>query len=142
MKTIQEQLCERVYELLPEKKELEFGCEVILECDENIGFPKRKIYDHFQDHYQCTQYGAITKKDIKEIIGQPLGLAHLALAIRIATKDNDDIGVMYDFSNNKICVLTKNPLRVVKMAEYKPLEDNLLNQTNELCELCLGLLNK
>jgi len=31
MKSIQQQCVERIYELLPQKKELEFGCEVYFE---------------------------------------------------------------------------------------------------------------
>lgn len=63
---------EKVKDYIREKrglKRLEVGSEVILSPDESIGYPVRKIYDHFQDNYFAVGYGTFSVEDVELIIG-------------------------------------------------------------------------
>lgn len=76
-----EQILDHIREICGLKR-LEFGCEVTLLCDENLDYPKRKVYDIFRDHIFVTNYGVITEKEIKEIIGLPVHLEHLLFILK------------------------------------------------------------
>ena len=143
MKTIQQQLADRVYELLPEKKELEFGCEIT-----QIHFGK--ISSHVITTH-CTSYAAesywntadgekVNDEDIVGVKGQPLHLADLLLAVREikSSKEHAMKTTGEIMSNEKISKYYYTPILDV----YDLSQDNILNQSDELCEFCLGLLNK
>lgn len=139
MNTIQQQLADRLYELLPHKKELEFGCEWKLNNDiwtYANGFS-------FIKNNKNSWSGVLPEKDV--IIGQPLGIADIFSAL--SQKTHFDFFVQL-FNDSKL---------VIKIAEsmgddevntwgesvvYNLSQDNILNQSDELCKLCLGLLNK
>lgn len=164
MKTIQEQLCDRVYELLPEKKELGFGCEIEALIGDDIMWADIETGKVMYECGMCTKhkrqsscssdcdmqdaigvlfgsedngYSIVTmaKSATYKIIGQPLRLADLLLAIEKSRSSTwvcvNRFGEIFD---------SANPGR--RLATYNLSQDNLLNQSNELCKLCLGLLNK
>lgn len=145
-KTIQEQLCARVYELLPEKKELEFGCEVKIDG----GYTRQVISIEYEDNAD-TPYRVLTHSDtidlmqwsdVKdiEIIGQPLGIAELLLAIGKQDLHYVKMWVSDNIDTYNLILEIDNDIK--SRVKYNLSQDNLLNQSNELCELCLGLLNK
>lgn len=140
MKTIQQQLCDKIYELLPHKKELEFGCEL---NDGSILYDIRYEPHYKENLYWFTSNTGIshryTKNRLEEnilkfglkIIGQALRLADLLLAIE--TYGNFTENPFWhsdttDYYNNKI------------IREYKLSQDNILKQSDELCKFCLELL--
>lgn len=143
MKTIQEQLAERIYEILPHKKELEFGCEFI---DTDRNFQKKKytvvyrnnVYNEFgfgkNEVWSVPDYsdGYVADYTIpdEDIIGQPLRLAELLLTIEtvINNRSNENwIPKEWIFRN----VATK----------YNLSQDNILSQSDELCKWALELLS-
>lgn len=181
MKTIQQQLADKIYELLPHKKELKFGCEVKIippstfEKYPDVFYkngvylnPEKSIIEYIaviQQDYPlggfATRYDIafkykhqnkyidgdggkdyihislkskvwdmmISSKKI-EIIGQPLHLADLLLAIDKHT----------DETNNYIYTVWTTGLFADKV-KYNLSQDNILNQSDELCKFCLELLN-
>lgn len=167
MKTIQEQLCDRVYELLPEKKELGFGCEIEALIGDDIMWADIETGKVMYECGMCTKhkrqsscssdcdmqdaigvlfgsedngYSIVTmaKSATYKIIGQPLRLADLLLAICKQYKNHPSfitvnaMGQVYEFEEAEEAL----------KAKYDLSQDNLLNQSDELCKLCLGLLNK
>lgn len=147
MKTIQEKLCDRVYELLPEKKELEFGCEVKAQRwnkNQNLSWGKGAFIQ--KDMFSGNPYIMYSKNDLDfayhkiEIIGQPLGIAELLLAIGKQDLHYVKMWVSDNIDTHNLILEIDNDIK--SRVKYDLSQDNLLNQSNELCELCLGLLNK
>lgn len=141
MKTIQQQLADRIYELLPEKKELEFGCEIT-----QIHFGK--ISSHVITTH-CTSYAAesywntadgekVNDEDIVGVKGQPLHLADLLLAIQEA---NPLVNYAIDITGEMI--ISEGIYRhnyVSTLNNYDLSRDNILNQSDEFCEFMLRIL--
>ena len=155
MQTKQQQLATRLYELLPHKKELEFGCRI----------EKVFWYDSEQDKKEgkvswkrtISEYGeeGVVIKDLRseflpmwvddgeqlefkiqpddivsfEIIGQPLRLADLLMAIG---KRNSSV----PFYKNKF---ERSNLEEIYL-QYNLSKDNILDQSTEFCEFVLKLL--
>ena len=127
MKTIQKKLAERIYEILPHKKELEFGCEL----KDGGNFPiicfdsKTFIYKgnseimNTQDVLDWIELGDI------EIIGQPLTLASFLLTF--SKKYKSQTGVA-EFSMD------------VVYQGYNLSQDNILSQSDDFCEWALQIL--
>lgn len=149
--TLQEQVAQRIYELLPHKKKLEFGCEVKAQRwnkNQNLSWGKGAFIQ--KDMFSGNPYIMYSKNDLDfayhkiEIIGQPLRLADLLMAIE---KVIGDTNIVYVNSLGYIYLLDTSKsydkqFNVGELVQYNLSQDNLLNQSNELCELCLGLLNK
>lgn len=136
METIQQQLANRLYELLPHKKELEFGCEVKIDSDE---YPL--INEEIIRFITCKPNGLnevrlldqsnwFKVSAISEIIGQPLRLADLLMAINQNT--DEGIYVLDDgtFADREDVVL----------GEFNLSKDNILDQSDEFCKFALELL--
>jgi hypothetical protein len=148
MKTIQEQLAERIYEILPHKKELEFGCKI------QFGFSSATIIGKEENgDYQLVKKQVVGSGDeiivqspnmlnilVKKygIVGQPLRLADLLHAMYKSEDKNESkwsyiAGVAGDKlyfdapSNNKAIV-------------YNISQDNILSQSDEFCEWALQIL--
>ena len=132
--TPQQQLANRLYELLPHKKELEFGTTLQYKNDEPY-ILLNEIDDHNCLIYY-TRNGNVEEMDNSnlEIIGQPLRLADLLLAL---DKRNISIDIT---SYGEIIDNKKNAMARMTGIEYNLQDDNILNQSNELCEFALGLL--
>lgn len=125
MKIIQQQLADRVYELLPHKKELEFGCEVevgfgeykervsvITICADGSGFYTNGNYKE--------KLSILARIPIK-IIGQPIRLADLFSALLYTQFfTNDFIGKI--------------------VSKYNLSKDNILDQSDEFCEFVYNLI--
>jgi hypothetical protein len=140
MKTIQEQLAERIYEILPHKKELEFGCEILDRKDNLI---KKIAGSNGDEKVLIKGIGEIEKFKLLDIcdfkiIGQPIRLADLLHAMYKSEDKNESkwsyiAGVAGDKlyfdapSNNKAIV-------------YNISQDNILSQSDEFCEWALQIL--
>jgi hypothetical protein len=165
---IQQQLATRLYELLPHKKELEFGCRI----------EKVFWYDSEQDKKEgkvswkrtISEYGkeGVVIKDLRseflpmwvddgeqlefeiqpndivsfEIIGQPLRLADLLMAIEKVLNDNhicyvNSVGAVYILDMNKSY---QKQFEDTNYGEYNLSKDNILDQSDEFCEFVLELL--
>lgn len=156
--TPQQKIIDRLYELLPHKKELEFGCEVIWTSpasEENKQKSKKykavvirnwkngavSILENF--HVNVTQSThTILENDI-EIIGQPLRLADLLVAIaKVKTKGTmymRDDGVLFHWK--KFAPGGSGNHHVESdYIEYNLSKDNILDQSDETCDFCLKLL--
>ena len=146
--TLQEKLATRLYELLPHKKELEFGCEIF-----NKTLNQKLVVTHFSSNNECINcyyYGEsnttwIWKKyldDTFEIIGQPLRLADLLMAIEKVLDDNhicyvNSVGAVYVLDMNKSY---QKQFEDTNYGEYNLSKDNILDQSDEFCEFVLELL--
>lgn len=126
--TIQQKCAERIYELLPHKRELEFGCEL----EDGGNFPiicinsNTFIYkgnSEMLDTQDVLDW--IELRDI-EIIGQPIRLADVLMAI-----GKDELELLF---NDDVLVVS----RIVSM--YNLEKDNILDQSDEFCELLLDLI--
>lgn len=129
--SLQQKIAERMYELLPHKKELEFGCEYralgqtfvqlnglrSTEKEMPQGF---YLFDMFEND------GVVT-----EIIGQPIRLADILLAIEIHHKSCDFITI----SSSGFVVHHQKDI-----CSYNLEKDNILDQSDEFCEFLLELL--
>jgi len=127
--TIQEKLRDRIYELLPEKKELSFGCNTI----EGIFLKQDKDKGYF---YTEENLNIVSKNDfeILDIIGQPLRLADLLLAIGIKY-DYQQEPEIYEFICSKF---DRNGID--KKAFYNLSKDDIMLQTDEFCEFAYKLI--
>lgn len=157
--TIQEKLAQRIYELLPHKKELEFGCTFWIYSGDH----KKKLHCYMvsDTHYALKEYKTsnnyiweINKEQILssggEIIGQPLRLADLLMAIEITNSDysksNRPYNIHLDFQatwiEGKHLLITHalgDPI-LNKEGQYNLSKDNILDQSDDLCSFCLELL--
>lgn len=135
MKSIQQQLADILYEILPHKKELEFGCEVKINSDE---YPL--INEEIVRIITCKPNGLnevrlldqsnwFKVSAISEIIGQPLRLADLLLAIEkiYIEREHSYLGSI----NDKFGAV---------VSTYNLSQDNILAQSDELCKWALELL--
>jgi hypothetical protein len=127
MRTIQEQLADRIYELLPEKKELGFGCEVKFGfssaryCGEDNDWVYLEVLEPVRPIKEIQKVG---KTLALKIIGQPIRLADLLLAI------SEEYGWIYSRDVRKI------------FYNYDLSRDNILEQSDEFCKFALEILNK
>jgi hypothetical protein len=161
--TPQQKIAERIYELLPHKKELEFGCEVL--CNKFVY--ERNIVLYIDDRYLFIKPFGVYKdgnfinknktinysdvdvdiikvdiRNIDKIIGQPIRLADILLAIEIANKkyislSQPQISIT---SNGIIIDDSKNEYSRVTDYEYNLEKDNILDQSDDFCEFLLELL--
>ncbi len=155
--TIQEKTAERIYEILPHKKELGFGCEL-----KHHGYLPVFIYQvrgtgNGSDYKVYTtndslvllspivdekylRRNSFAKEEMWEIIGQPIRLADILLAIHSMNDINYDYGDFY-FNHGNITFRFKDEIyATTAKLEYNLSQDNLLNQSDEFCEMVLGLL--
>lgn len=72
--------------------------------------------------------------------GEPIRLADVLRVIQLHLKDNDELGVMVDASNGELTLLAKNPVRPIDSCQYNLSQDNILNQSDELCEFIYKLI--
>ena len=143
--TPQQQLANRLYELLPHKKELEFGCliknkkdsdsECAILCMNSLGLAH--IIERINDGEIFWQKNEVKYDDI-EIIGQPLRLTDLLLAIT----GNGIKRWVYVLEIKKWISTNGQGIstRELIVSMYNLQDDNILNQSNELCEFALDLL--
>lgn len=142
---IQQQLATRLYELLPHKKELEFGCEIF-----NKTLNQKLVVTHFSSNNECINcyyYGEsnttwIWKKyldDTFEIIGQPLRLADVLMAIEEKMKFNSS-WEPYKTAINKLLMPYYDQGKYQNDRLYNLSKDNILDQSDEFCEFVLELL--
>lgn len=161
MKTIQEKLCDRVYELLPEKKELEFGCEIEALIGDDIMWADFEIGKVMYECGMCTKhkrqsscsedcdmkdaigvlfgsedngYSIVTieKSATYKIIGQPLRLADVLICIEEKKYPNN----LLRFEKDNL--IDRTMLEVVQ--SYNLSKDNLLDQSNDFCEFVYNLI--
>jgi len=136
MKSPQQKLAEKLYELLPHKKELEFGCEIQTHFDGVQTITHRHKIGNVKECWGTTTgtYGSLCNdEDIKEIIGQPLRLADLLMAL-------SQVGEVTRGGKYLINIVADGN----SFIDYRwsLSKDNILDQSDELCEFCLGLLDK
>jgi len=139
-KSLQQQLCEKIYEILPNKKELEFGCEVIYHHNDGQQNENEKSFVIWASNSNSSNkkitlqnIGDIDADDENlEIIGQKLGLVDLLLAMKKAGYPMEHYYMQE--------ILGINPFEKSKK-KYNLQDDNILNQSDELCEFCLGVLD-
>jgi hypothetical protein len=130
--TPQQKCAERIYELLPHKKELEFGCEVKHKkrgTGKYVGINKR-LKNLWFDNEEEPIY-AIDIGGNSEIIGQKLGIADILLAMR---KSGYPIGHYYTQEILGIGTFENSKKR------YNLEKDNILDQLDDFCEFLLELL--
>jgi hypothetical protein len=129
--TPQQKIAERLYELLPHKKELEFGCEVKHKkrgTGKYVGINKR-LKNLWFDNEEEPIY-AIDIGGNSEIIGQKLGIADILLAI---IKTGNDVGL--EILSGQLSFNTEYEYR-----KYNLEKDNILEQSDLFCESLLELL--
>jgi hypothetical protein len=133
MKTIQEQVASRIYEILPHKKELEFGCEVSFGFSSAVFCGVDNDWAYLESLEPAQPIRKIIKvgKTIKlEIIGQPLRLADLLLAI------GDCVSI--SIKGNKLTISRGGADNFI--IEYNLSQDNILSQSDDFCEWALEIL--
>jgi hypothetical protein len=139
---IQQQAADRVYELIPELKELSFGCEVIEDKVKQtvIKYVHTKYDSDCGEVYTTEHPTEFHKKwryyenDSFKIIGHPIRLADILRAIN---KHSSDFMVV---SENGSFLKRTAPKEYEKMGEYDFTKDNLLEQSDEFCEWLLKIL--
>lgn len=130
--TPQQKIAERIYDLLPHKKELAFGCKVKHKkrgIARYVGINKR-VKNLWFDNEEEPIY-AIDIGGNSEIIGQPIRLADILLAIKkhiTVTEDKD--WLPFDVLCRKVIIQN----------HYNLEKDNILDQSDEFCEFLLELL--
>lgn len=128
--TIQQQLSEMIYELLPHKKELEFGCIIKSYCHPDIDIVTD---DKSEIDSLVTGKYALHDKDNIEIIGQPIRLADILLAVKI--KHNELFNAYETEDGNKEFSFSGDLIEILSM--YNLEKDNILDQSDEFCESLL-----
>jgi hypothetical protein len=131
MKTIQKKLAERIYEILPHKKELEFGCEVSFGFSSAVfcGVDNDWVYLESLEPAQPIRKIIKVGKTIKlEIIGQPLRLADLLVATGF-----ENFGNSPDITEKEVVLWD-----IMNM--YNLSQDNILSQSDDFCEWALQIL--
>lgn len=131
-KTIQERLAEKIYELLPEKLELTFGCNtsegIFLKQDKNKG------YFFTEDSLTVVPK---TEFKILGIKGQPIRLADVLRVVeKVDNNKNYNNLVKYPYFQNFMMYLATKQ----KSGFYNLSQDNILNQSNEFCEFIYNLI--
>jgi len=121
MKSIQQQCVERIYELLPHKKELKFGCEVI-KSEMYQGVVVGEAYEQIA----YLNYGAmkvyLAPKEHFEIIGQPITISNVINAV--ITYEHHKF---FDKKERDEAII-----KLIDLAEFS--KDNLLEQSNDFCK--------
>jgi len=137
MPTLQQQLANKIYEILPHKKELSFGCKILYST--LSGYPQSEIVltglHLIKDNKLFLPVGfdgEMCIGKIDEVIGQPLRLAELLLAID--KELHNEVGI--EFLSGCLSFSHKE----YGYAKYNISNDNILSQSDEFCEFCLGLL--
>jgi len=152
--TIQQQCAERVYKILPELKELKFGCEVRhrqkvfqvqyiwrASSSNSWGRGTEASVDLFSP-YESAGFNSEERVSISdvEIIGQKIGICEVLRAINkrlVQKEDNFNdilinsygiIGTMYDIDSPKF------------YQQWKLLDDNILSQSDECALFILSVL--
>ena len=137
--TIQQKLANRIYELLPHKKELGFGCEIL---DRKDNIQKRIAGSNGEEKVLIKGIGEIEKYkllDISnfEIIGQPLRLADLLMAIGKLSKPLPELQLC-----NIQLDISKRGSNGRDNCLYNLQDDNILDQSDKFCEFVYKLLEK
>lgn len=149
MKTIKQKLAERMYELLPHKKELVFGCGIIRDSyniKETL-IKKVRINNDIHVHlitdnesyfkvFTIKEYEEILKE--WEIIGQPLRPVDILLSIdkvensmaEISSRGYKNFVIMKFIKDNKL----------ISFDEYNLSKDNILEQSDDFCECVFNLI--
>jgi hypothetical protein len=133
--TIQQQCASRIYELLPEKKKLSFGCEVEYKTYSTIIPLARGIVTSSNKDGICINGDYWEKDRINQIIGQPLRLADILRAIDLQTNGSCPVcatnGLLYigHYKNGKH-----------SESAYNPKKDNILEQSDDFCEFLLEII--
>jgi hypothetical protein len=125
--TTKDKVEERIRELVPKLKELKFGCEVIL--DGKLHNPTGRPLSYNQS-VRLVNEEVMTKKEfeeqarkkIKEVIGSPIHLEHLLMAI-------EKVGVFY-----RIFPTEKNMVRIGTFMNEKEMEEKKAEGTCEIGE--------
>src|SRR3990167_3695415 len=129
----------KIIELVPEIMELKFGCEVLIG-----GFTKPhsqvKIVEFLQsellfDYIENGHHWRTDKNDIREILGSPIGIREVLLAIQNhgnKTVDSMELQLSYGTLHLK----TKNG----GFAKWNLEKDNLNEQSSETIELLATIL--
>jgi len=133
--TIQQQCAERIYELLPEKKELSFGCEVkpTYVGREDYGYNGVYIlghngyYNKANSSTEALHYEPLDA-GLFEIIGHPIRLADILRAMYIKARKDEDRKGYADYQ----------VLDVVH--KYNKAKDNILEQDTAFCEWLLEII--
>jgi len=138
--TIQQKLAERMYELLPHKKELEFSTLVHnkKDSDSEVGIVYLTslglvhIIERINDGGDIFWNKTELKHEDIDVIGQPLRLA-------------DVLQVVENISGVKIEVLlsslTPTSYTIINMiSKYNVSKDNILDQSDEFCQFIYDLI--
>lgn len=154
MKSPQQKLADRIYELLPHKKELEFGCQFLWKEDLKDNNSYCAVFENWvtkNETVRCMTrpffiQAVVEKSHITEIIGQPLRLADLLMAIGddvACVGSKGGMGCFLEWEVKKTNRgTTRKDWKNNKNILYNLSKDNILDQSDELCEFCLGLLAK
>jgi len=124
----QQKIAARIYELLPHKKELGFGCKVNL-CIRDGECIIATVIENIKGNLYKFDIGNEYLTD-DEIIGQPIRLADILLAIKKNNTLNNTDWLPFD-------VLCRN---VIIKHDYNLKKDSILEQSDEFCEFLLELL--
>lgn len=161
--TPQEKLQNRLYELLPHKKELAFGCAIKLYDDESntpigryiseitlINAPGNRGIEAEIFGNTCVQHFPLDEfHQWYKVIGQQLHLADLLLAIESRVKITGD---EYDwFKTGGVMVSSQGTIYTQELdnsfnrsqdivSEYNLQDDNILNQSDDFCEWAYELI--
>lgn len=140
MKSIQQQCAERLYELLPHKKELGFGCEVKIKDYPRIHdvFMVVDITNHLNGERTCriTGFNDYFEADELEIIGQPIRLADILLAL-----SKVGAGVNYTFYAGCFYKVDLHSQIYSLCVEYNLEKDNILDQSDETAQFICDILS-
>ncbi len=144
---IQQQLATRLYELLPHKKELEFGCVTVNKIPTTGEILDTRVVIEKRGDDITTFSGGFTFLNKKsafgigntayfEIIGQPLRLANLLITIKYIS----DFNALKTHTGN----ISKGGYKETNLEKlinnYNLSKDNILDQSDEFCEFVLELL--
>jgi len=137
---IQQQLCNRLYELLPHKKELVFGCivvdknskeqfYVVRSGDEDEGFDMTLASNKTLYLYQAS-----SKDTNIEIIGSPLTLSDVLMAIKqLAEKKSEEL-------NSTVPIVEYIEKTIKEVVCKWDLSKTADEQSDEVCEFLLSIL--
>jgi len=139
--TIQEQCANKVYELLPELKELSFGCKIlnkhlnktfVICTSSNIS--KDVCLNGFYEEEQSTWIWKkyLNDDDTYKIIGHPIRLADILIAI---SKIHEDKTIIVKHYSDCWALIVGD-----KESGYNLSKDNLLDQSDEFCTFLLEMI--
>jgi len=131
----QQKIAERIYELLPHKKELEFGCEIQVAGETRTVIDRLPNGDYrtlAKDFIFIISKETLEFSKIIKVIGQPIRLADILMAMNINSTDK-----------RYLLSVSCNFMRIEfdgKAELYNLSKDNILYQSDEFCEFLLELL--